>query len=267
MSSARLASSIHLQSPDLPATKPAERTYIIYYITGNPGLIEYYSTFLTHLYGLLTRHTSSNPFETIDFHIFGRSLSGFEADSQHRPRKEKRDRPPFGLQEQISHSEAALEELVREVRNGGAKDIRVIMMGHSVGAYIMLEITRRLREKVEKKVDDGIRIVGGVCLFPTVAHIAHSPSGKKSSVRFRAKPVSNSACMTCTWNTVADYPQWLLKIPTFATMASLLAKTLTFLIPTSFLSLLIRTSMSFPPDAARVTAAFLHSPHGVHQAL
>lgn len=63
-------------------------------------------------------------------------------------------------------------------RDDGTDDVRVVMMGHSVGTYMLLEIIRRQREK-----RGGLRIAGGVCLFPTITDLAKSPSGRKSSVR------------------------------------------------------------------------------------
>lgn len=66
---------------------------------------------------------------------------------------------------------------MQELTNEGAKDLRVILMGHSVGSYMLLEIIRRVRAKGEE-----IRIVGGICLFPTVLDIAKSESGKIASV-------------------------------------------------------------------------------------
>jgi hypothetical protein len=73
-------SKIHLSTPPEPGKKAAKTTYIIYFLTGNPGLIEYYRTFLTHLYGLLTHNTASNL--STEFHVYGRSLSGFEMREQ-----------------------------------------------------------------------------------------------------------------------------------------------------------------------------------------
>ncbi|KAJ4302800.1 hypothetical protein N0V90_001691 [Kalmusia sp. IMI 367209] len=229
MAPSSIASQIHLYNPTF---KKPNRSYLIYFITGNPGLIEYYRVFLAHLYGLLTRDITSQT----TFHVFGRSLSGFET------RKEEGDSPPFSLQEQIARSHTALEDLVRNVRErDGVQDVRVILMGHSVGSYILLEIIRRARERAKDAGAEHARIVGGVCLFPTVTHIAKSDSGRKATP--------------------------LLTLPSFALAASVIAKALTFFVPISAFSFLVRSIMSFPPDAARVTAAFVKSPHGIHQAL
>ncbi|KAF1966509.1 hypothetical protein BU23DRAFT_544378 [Bimuria novae-zelandiae CBS 107.79] len=236
MSSALPASEIHLHEPCPP---PGARcTYIIYFITGNPGLIEYYRTFLTHLYGLLTRDAPSS---TV-FHVFGRSLSGFEIDFASREAKlDSDDRPPYGLQEQITRSQEALENLVRDVKNReGARDVRIILMGHSLGTYMLLEVIRRVREKA-KLERDAPKIIGGVCLFATVVDIAKSDSGRKATS--------------------------LLKIGQLPRFASRLTGMLTFFIPLSFLTFLVKSVMGYPADAAHVTAAFVKSQYGVHQAL
>jgi hypothetical protein len=184
-----LASTIDLYAPKgLTAPKPpnsSNRKYIIYFITGNPGLIEYYRTYLTHLYALLA---ASSLASQVEFRVFGRSLSGFETDN--RELKNIRSKygapgPPYGLQVQIMHAEKALEDLVHEEQENGAGDVRVVLMGHSVGAYMLLEIIRRVREKLLANGNHGVRIVGGVGLFPTLTHLESSESGKKYGVSRR----------------------------------------------------------------------------------
>ncbi|CAI6333252.1 unnamed protein product [Periconia digitata] len=243
-------SEIYLHQPFNSINKtlqPHRKTYVIYFVTGNPGLIEYYRTFLTHLYGALLSDSSSQN-NAIRFHVYGRSFSGFEVDGSDAAEvaKHATTPPPYSLDEQIAHSEAAVEELVRHVReenvDDGEQDVRVILMGHSVGAYVLLEMTRRLREKAKKLGPrESVRVVGGVCLFPTVTHIALSDSGRKSS--------------------------WLLNIRPFARIASVLAKLLTLPLPVAALTLLIRGVMRFPADAAHTTASFVKSASGVRQAL
>lgn len=64
---------------------------------------------------------------------------------------------------------------------------RVILMGHSVGTYIAMEVLRRHRENQTTTTaaaagDSGFDIVGGIMLFPTVMDIANSPAGQKLTV-------------------------------------------------------------------------------------
>lgn len=167
-------------------TIPAQSAnYLIFFITGNPGLIEYYRVFLSRLYSSLS---SSPSLRNARIRVFGRSLSGFDVGrSQDGAAARGRARgAPYGLQEQIDGVERALWEVVAQ--EGG--DVpRVVLVGHSVGAYILLELVRRCRGDVrggggqEVGAEGKMRIVGGVCLFPTVTHIARSRSGRKFSVR------------------------------------------------------------------------------------
>ncbi|OCK78600.1 hypothetical protein K432DRAFT_301615 [Lepidopterella palustris CBS 459.81] len=245
-----LPSTIRLRAPPSPLQTPS-RTYIVFFITGNPGLISYYTTFLTHLHALLC--ISNERARTAQIHIYGRSLAGFEVDDRSTSSSTSQGlgSPPYSLNAQIIATEEALRAVVRDERErlrkegDGTGDVRVVLMGHSVGAYILLEILRRGREVLMMGVDgegeDGLRISGGICLFPTVVHIASSKSGR------RAEPLLRNA-----------------SVPH---LASLLVKLLTFFLPSAILQFLMRTLLSFPPDAASTTAAFVKSKWGVRQAL
>jgi pimeloyl-ACP methyl ester carboxylesterase len=179
-------SKIHLRTPPEPGKKPAKTTYIIYFLTGNPGLVEYYRTFLTHLYGVLTRDTASN--RDVEFQVYGRSYSGFEMRVQDIKTYKYRKIPPYGLQDQIRHAEDDVVEVVEEVKDNGGRDVRVILVGHSVGSYIGLEIVRRLRAHGLAGEDFETRISGVVGLFPTVVDIARSESGMKMGVSIPLSP-------------------------------------------------------------------------------
>ena len=170
-----LSASIHLHPPNSSSTRVASRTYLIYFVTGNPGLIEYYRLFLSHLYALLSITKSPS---VIEFQVYGRSLSGFEVGAA-SPSTGLKGPPPYTLEQQIVESERCLLELVKGLKQQGKQDVQVILMGHSVGSYILLEIVRRV------KAHEGSRanIAGGICLFPTVVDIARSESGLVATVR------------------------------------------------------------------------------------
>ncbi|KAL6708195.1 hypothetical protein ACN47E_003379 [Coniothyrium glycines] len=233
------APKIYLRTPPEPGKKSAARTYIVYFVTGNPGLVEYYRTFLTHLYGLLSRDTASD--RDVEFQVFGRSLSGFEVNGADIKTMKWRKQPPYGLQDQIRHAEDELTELLEDAKDRGARDIRVILIGHSVGAYIALEIIRRLRAHGMAGEDFDTRITGAIGLFPTVVDIARSDSGLKAAP--------------------------FLKNSNFAVFASLLVNFLTFFLPVSLLASLIGKFLGFPEDASNTTASFVKSPYGIQQAL
>jgi pimeloyl-ACP methyl ester carboxylesterase len=89
---------------------------------------------------------------------------------------------------QIDVTERELRKLVITETATSGQPPRVIIVGHSVGAYILLEILRRHRERLlgnpKDDAADGMRIEGGIYLFPTVTHIAKSKSGRKFSVGY-----------------------------------------------------------------------------------
>ncbi|CAG8043457.1 unnamed protein product [Penicillium salamii] len=203
-------------------TGPAPKT-TIFFISGNPGLIGYYHPFLSLLAQYLTRETS--------FRIHGSSLGGFEIG--------KESPKDLDLEDQIRFVQENLNALMTEKNNASPKDSngntnrgKVILIGHSVGAYMAMEILNRHR-------DPPFDIIGGVMLFPTVKDIAASPSGQKLTV-----------------------------LPRLALIVSLFARLLTFLLPVSILRAVIRAVMNDPPShALDTTCLFLKSRGGVRQAL
>lgn len=160
--------------------------YHIFFITGNPGLIAYYHTFLASLSNLFNEDQDiSNGVNGI--HIYGHSLGGFNTTAKNETKV-----GPYGLQQQIDYVETTLESYIRAqniirksqqaIDTSSHRPLKVILMGHSVGAYILLEVLRRSRKQLSLGRETGMEIVGGVLLFPTITHIAKSPSGLKLGV-------------------------------------------------------------------------------------
>ncbi|KAH6682014.1 hypothetical protein B0J14DRAFT_228792 [Halenospora varia] len=227
-STSRIAFSAVSSSPTVPH-------HLIYFITGNPGLIGYYNTFLGTLHELLSASESSSR-ESDVFHIYGQSLAGFE-EGPISPGAESERTSPYSLEDQIELSLKSLETL--QIPSGPRQDQRfdnIILIGHSVGSYMLLEIIQRLRKR-----DSPLKIKAGILLFPTVTHIAESPSGVKISTLFR--------------------------IPDFPKKASIVAKGLLWLAPKHVLKFLVKLITRMPEDAAGVTLRFLRSPMGIWQAL
>lgn len=148
------------------------KKYLIVFITGNPGLIEYYRAFLTHLYSLL-----DTPGDTA-YDIYGSSIPGFDFNDSSRYKElGLTHAPPFSLDEVIDAVERDVWRIVGKSEYEG-----VIIMGHSLGSYITLEIIQRHRRRLEKAGSGEVRVVGGICLFPTVMDIAKSERGKVLTV-------------------------------------------------------------------------------------
>ncbi|GAD97388.1 conserved hypothetical protein [Paecilomyces variotii No. 5] len=253
----------------------ADAQTTVFFISGNPGLISYYHEFLS----LVSDGLSSEGDGSSGFRIYGASLGGFQVGVNKGEDEEKRkkgnsdscttisDDHLYSLEEQIDFVDKKLHALMngsdssevehrasgKETRsttatattaNKPSNRQKVILIGHSVGAYIAMEILRRHRE--EEKVQEGeepFGIIGAVLLFPTVIDIAQSAAGKRLT--------------------------WLLYfIPQLALVASLVVKFLTFVFPDWAVRGLIRFVMGNPPSSAlQSTLSFLKSERGVRQAL
>nr|XP_033792307.1 lipid droplet-associated hydrolase isoform X2 [Geotrypetes seraphini] len=68
----------------------------------------------------------------------------------------------FGLNGQIEHKLFFL-------KNNVPKDMKLVLIGHSIGCYIILELMKRTSE---------LQVLKSVLLFPTIERMAQSPQGK-----------------------------------------------------------------------------------------
>lgn len=98
--------------------------------------------------------------------------------------------------------EVELEQYVQSLQEGyilhgpaGGKvpvPIKLILVGHSVGAYICMEVLRRSREKAKvqngvangAKKFEGMKFIAVIGLWPTITWIGKSPKGRRVSVSF-----------------------------------------------------------------------------------
>jgi pimeloyl-ACP methyl ester carboxylesterase len=214
----------------------AKKHYLLFFTTGNPGLIGYYTAFLSRVSQLLS---SSSQLSTSDavFTIYGCSLKGFEDED---------GKGPYSLEEVIEEQFKVLDELRIDVgEKEGHRFDGVILCGHSVGAYITLEMIRMAQEKARlsraEAAEKTVSIDSAILLFPTVTHIAASPSGQKLTQ--------------------------IVRIPSFPWLAHTLAKTALWPLPDSTLRSLVGKVTSMPDDASEVTTKFLRSRKGIEQAL
>ena len=221
------------------AEAPNTRHVLIYFITGNPGLIDYYEPFLSTLRTLLdgppSTSTTTHP---TALHIHGRNLAGFDDDDDNDAATDPHQ-PPHDLESQIHHVLSALTS--HTVPTPGPRHStpfdNVILIGHSVGAYILLETFHRR--------PPGLNLTAGILLFPTVTHISLSPAGRR---------------LTLLTSTIA---------PTLLTPALSLARAAASLAPDALLSFLLQGPLGgrHSRAAAGVTARFLRSRGGIRQAL
>ncbi|GAT29682.1 hypothetical protein RIB2604_03100150 [Aspergillus luchuensis] len=245
-------SFFHTTSPPRPTlpTNPPPAPILVYFISGNPGLISYYYPFFTFLSDKLQSLSSSSSKQKKDhhqFYIHGHSLAGFEVQPQ-----SPLPTHYHNVEDQIQFIQHKLDSFVQATTTTQSSSTvrrpRVIIMGHSVGTYIAMEVIRRHRERqtsahANTTSTTDFDIICGVMLFPTVMDIASSPSGKKLTTL-------------------------LSLIPHLALIVSIFARFLTTLLPDFALRALIKLFMADPPSqAVDTTCAFLKSKRGVRQAL
>ncbi|XP_051502907.1 lipid droplet-associated hydrolase-like isoform X1 [Myxocyprinus asiaticus] len=129
---------------------------LILVIPGNPGVVGFYKTYMWTLYQTFLRrypvwavsHAGHcMPPDTFDM-IEDASVT------------EKED--VFGLDGQIEHKLAFLRKHV-------PRDTNLLLIGHSIGCYIILKMMKR---------DPELKVVKAVMLFPTIERMACSPQGK-----------------------------------------------------------------------------------------
>src|ERR1700753_3511103 len=111
---APLQDSIHLRNP---RRSPTTRRYLIFVLTGNPGLIEYYRPFMMHLFASLSAAAQSD--DSVEFQVCGYSMQGFEIASAPTYLRGRWLRP-FGLQEQVRFVEARLCDSVAKMQQSEA---------------------------------------------------------------------------------------------------------------------------------------------------
>ena len=230
-----LTDSIYIKrSPALDLSR--KEHLLIYFVPGNPGCIEYYNHFLTHLASLLEPDVTN-----VVYHVVGHSLGGFELSGNVggvlqleammtgcRTEDRTDGYHSWGLARQQAFVFESLRKTVSLTQhvtvdnvNGNTefKKVKVIVVGHSVGAYLMMQ-TLQLRQEsqvvrqnhdefasikaidrfghekhlndVDVDRDDTWEMVGGVGLFPTIVDLAGSPKGRMLAVS--VSPCSFSCC-------------------------------------------------------------------------
>jgi len=158
-----------------PSSSHVERV-LVYILPGNPGLISFYEPFANGLVSLLK---AGNCADKAAIRICGKSYRGFEVATSEKTQGEAdTDGGPcmFGLADTIAACARDVESFADPDPSG--PPTKVILIGHSVGAYILLELLARRTEL--KRVD----LIGGILVFPTVTYIARSRLGRIITVCF-----------------------------------------------------------------------------------
>lgn len=203
----------------------APKKALIHYICGNPGLIEYYTDFLSHVRGLLDKIETDTAYD-----IYGTNLLGF-SDDDHKPFNSKNK--PWDLEGQIE----GMYDIV--AAKGKGYDF-VILMGHSVGSFITVEIFHRHMKNPERAPH--LKLRHGFLICPTLTHLARSSNGVQFELLRRF-------------------------IPFLDTAACLLARLLLGLLSVASVTWIVQRLLGFTPASADITARWLKSRDGVLQAV
>ncbi|GAA5976279.1 hypothetical protein JCM11641_001103 [Rhodosporidiobolus odoratus] len=154
---------------------------VILFIPGNPGLVEYYRSFLSSLRSALPSPLRERT-ELFALGHLGHSAAsragggggGFKPSEQ------------AGLEEQVEDKIRFLEELRGSHGVGKEGGARVVVVGHSIGAWMGLQV---LKERPHL-------ITALLSLFPTLSHMSKTPNGRSLSPLFSSwtlRPVFYSA--------------------------------------------------------------------------
>jgi pimeloyl-ACP methyl ester carboxylesterase len=170
----------------IPPSSPdaAHKRVLVFFIPGNPGLVEYYRHFLDIIRGqLVTRKSKQN----IGYYIHGASLAGFDVSQGSRQTLRNSHKLPLSLDEQVEDVYRRVERTVDRlrVRDSIEGDFPVILIGHSIGAYMVLQTVNKWQE-LAKQGPTNMRLSAGICLFPTIYELALSPTGRQIGVRLQA---------------------------------------------------------------------------------
>lgn len=149
--------------------------FLIYFVPGNPCLISFYKPFLYELFKLLS--VKDGPCANLA--LGASSLPGFEMHPNGIQYS------PSGLNQQIENVERLIAQCIQRYLNisDGSKlgNLKVVLVAHSVGAYIVLEALRRRAEALNDLVE--VHIAGAVLLFPAVTEISRSRHGSILKVK------------------------------------------------------------------------------------
>uniref|UniRef100_A0A093UUG0 Lipid droplet-associated hydrolase n=1 Tax=Talaromyces marneffei PM1 TaxID=1077442 RepID=A0A093UUG0_TALMA len=163
---------------------PSASPYHIFFLPGNPGLVEYYAKFLSLLHSALNQAPS-----TTQFNIAGCSYAGFETENSS---SKENDGKLYDITEQVTFCLDQLQEYI----NGGTKDMlaetkpKVILIGHSFGTFVIAEIMKRLYTSSAQDEKQNYEIIGNIHLFPPIPDLAKSPRGVKAAVPPHPSPFS-----------------------------------------------------------------------------
>lgn len=130
----------------------SEPENLVLFIPGNPGVTQFYTSFLKRLH------------EELGYTVWILSHAGHEL-----PKSKQREAPRltdnekiYGLEGQVNHKLAFIDTYV-------PKNAQVYFVGHSIGAYVILDILKKSWVESNTK--------GAYLLFPAIEYLAETENG------------------------------------------------------------------------------------------
>lgn len=164
-----------------PPSDSAQKRVLIFFVPGNPGLVEYYRHFLDIVRKRLNDRVSTTGTQ---YYISGASLAGFDVNHGSRQTSATSQGLPLSLDAQVEDVFERLKLTAARIRNDHniQGDLPVVVIGHSIGAYMVLETVAKWQQ-IKQQSPTGMELIAGLCLFPTIYELALSPTGRKVGVR------------------------------------------------------------------------------------
>ncbi|GAA5859719.1 hypothetical protein JCM8547_006998 [Rhodosporidiobolus lusitaniae] len=140
---------------------------VLVFFPGNPGLVEYYTAFLSSLRNALPSPLRESTEMYAVGHL-GHSTEGAGGGKGFSPGDQA------SLEEQVEDKVRFLDELKSVNGLGGEGGARCVVLGHSIGAWVGLQVL-----KLRPHLLTGLHL-----LFPTLSHMSKTPNGRSLSPLF-----------------------------------------------------------------------------------
>ncbi|XP_064159510.1 lipid droplet-associated hydrolase isoform X2 [Anguilla rostrata] len=141
-----------------PASKLHSTPRVVFLlIPGNPGVVGFYRTFLQTVHQAFGRR---HPVWAVSHAGHCAPPGSMRMTTAGSPGMQIED--VFGLNGQVEHKLAFLREHV-------PREAKLVLIGHSIGCYIIIEMMKR---------DPELQVLKSVLLFPTIERMAVTPQGR-----------------------------------------------------------------------------------------
>ncbi|KAG2733485.1 hypothetical protein G9P44_003010 [Scheffersomyces stipitis] len=145
---------------------------ILVMIPGNPGLIEFYTTYLDLI---------QTEFPALE--VLCISHAGFQTSEPVNSEKFKF----YDLEYQIKHKFDIISEFITQKLDDGYNNVELYFLSHSVGSYVHQRVIRMLLQEKELHGKFSIKFTGLIC--PTIVDIAQSDNGQFFTKLFSLLPI------------------------------------------------------------------------------